>query len=151
MKLKSLKDTQLLSKKFSKILSKGDNILLYGKIGVGKTTFVRSLIHNFEKSKSVAPSQVLSPTFNIVFKYSIKSIQIMHYDFYRINKSNEIGELGVFSDENDNITIIEWPELLKNKPKNRIEIKFKYLEDFKKREVKIKGFGNWKNYDFKKI
>ena len=48
MKLKSLKDTQLLSKKFSKILSKGDNILLYGKIGVGKTTFVRSLIHNFE-------------------------------------------------------------------------------------------------------
>ena len=71
--------------------------------------------------------------------------------FYRINKSNEIGELGVFSDENDNITIIEWPELLKNKPKNRIEIKFKYLEDFKKREVKIKGFGNWKNYDFKKI
>ena len=53
--------------------------------------------------------------------------------------------------ENDNITIIEWPELLKNKPNNRIEIKFKYLEDFKKREVKIRGFGNWKNYDFKRI
>ena len=84
MKLKSLKDTQLLSKKFSKILNNGDNLLLYGKIGVGKTTFVRSLVHNFEKSKGVMLSQVLSPTFNIVFKYSIKSIQIMHYDFYRI-------------------------------------------------------------------
>ncbi len=151
MKLKSLKDTQLLSKKFSKILSNGDNILLYGKIGVGKTTFVRSLVHNFEKSKNITPSQVLSPTFNIVFKYSIKSIQIMHYDFYRINKSSEIGELGVFSDENQNINIIEWPELIKNKPKNRIEIKFKYLDNFKRREVKIRGFGSWKNYDFKKL
>ena len=151
MKLKSLKDTQLLSKKFSKILNNGDNLLLYGKIGVGKTTFVRSLVNNFEKSKGVMLSQVLSPTFNIVFKYSIKSIQIMHYDFYRINKSSEIGELGVFSDENDSITIIEWPELLKHKPKNRIEINFKYLDNFKKREIKIRGFGNWKNYDFKKI
>ena len=74
----------------------------------------------------------------------------MHYDFYRINKSSEIGELGVFSDENDNITIIEWPELLKHKPKNRIEIRFKYLDNFKRREVKIRGFGSWKNYDFKK-
>tara|TARA_B100001996_G_scaffold105239_1_gene79133 strand:+ start:750 stop:1205 length:456 start_codon:yes stop_codon:yes gene_type:complete len=151
MKLKSLKDTQLLSKKFSKILNNGDNLLLYGKIGVGKTTFVRSLVNNFEKSKGVMLSQVLSPTFNIVFKYSIKSIQIMHYDFYRINKSSEIGELGVFSDENDSITIIEWPELLKHKPKNRIEINFKYLDNFKKREIKIRGFGNWKNYDFKTI
>ena len=151
MKLKSLKDTQLLSKKFSKILNNGDNLLLYGKIGVGKTTFVRSLVHNFEKSKNITPSQVLSPTFNIVFKYSIKSIQIMHYDFYRINKSSEIGELGVFSDENQNINIIEWPELIKNKPKNRIEIKFKYLDNFKRREVKIRGFGSWKNYDFKKL
>ena len=71
MKLKSLKDTQLLSKKFSKILNNGDNLLLYGKIGVGKTTFVRALIHNFEKSKGVVLSQVLSPTFNIVFKYSL--------------------------------------------------------------------------------
>ena len=151
MKLNSLEDTFNLSKKIGKLLSNGDVIFLYGEIGVGKTTFVRSLIHNFEKSKGVTLSQVLSPTFNIVFKYSIKSIQIMHYDFYRINKSREIGELGVFSDENDNITIIEWPELLKNKPNNRIEIKFKYLEDFKKREVKIRGFGNWKNYDFKRI
>ena len=124
--------------------------MLYGKIGVGKTTFVRSLVNNFEKSKGIMLSQVLSPTFNIVFKYSIKSIQIMHYDFYRINKSSEIGELGVFSDENDNITIIEWPELLKHKPKNRIEIRFKYLDNFKRREVKIRGFGSWKNYDFKK-
>ena len=150
MKLKSLKETQNFSKKIAAKTKAGDIIFLYGEIGVGKTTFVRSLVHNFEKSKGVMLSQVLSPTFNIVFKYSIKSIQIMHYDFYRINKSTEIGELGVFSDENDNITIIEWPELLKHKPKNRIEIRFKYLDNFKRREVKIRGFGSWKNYDFKK-
>ena len=151
MKISSIRELEKIANKVKKKISPGDVIFLYGEIGVGKTTFARSLINSFEDANRIKKSEVLSPTFNIVFKYSIKSIQIMHYDFYRINKSSEIGELGVFSDENDNITIIEWPELLKNKPKNRIEIKFKYLEDFKKREVKIKGFGNWKNYDFKKI
>ena len=150
MKISSISNLKKLSRNIKKKILPGDFILLYGEMGSGKTTFARFFINNYEKDNKIKKSEVLSPTFNIVFKYSIKSIQIMHYDFYRINKSTEIGELGVFSDENDNITIIEWPELLKHKPKNRIEIRFKYLDNFKRREVKIRGFGSWKNYDFKK-
>ena len=152
MKLNSLEDTFNFSKKIGKLLSNGDVILLYGEIGVGKTTFVRGLINNLEVEKGMVESQILSPTFNIVFDYEIKKLKIMHYDLYRLKNSTGINELGIFVEIEDHITLIEWPELIEKKPKNRIEMFFGYLdEDLKKRNLKIKGYGKWGNYDFKKI
>ena len=152
MKLNSLEDTFDFSKKIGKLLSNGDVILLYGEIGVGKTTFVRGLINNLEVEKGMVESQILSPTFNIVFDYEIKKLKIMHYDLYRLKNSTGINELGIFVEVEDHITLIEWPELIEKKPKNRIEMFFGYLdEDLKKRNLKIKGYGKWGNYDFKKI
>ena len=152
MKLNSIEDTFDLSKKIGKLLSNGDVIFLYGEIGVGKTTFVRGLINNLEVEKGMVESQILSPTFNIVFDYEIKKLKIMHYDLYRLKNSTGINELGIFSEIEDHITLIEWPELIEKKPKNRIEMFFGYLdEDLKKRNLKIKGYGKWGNYDFKKI
>ena len=95
MKLDSIEDTFDLSKKIGKLLSKGDVIFLYGKIGVGKTTFVRGLINNLEAEKGMVKSQILSPTFNIVFDYKIKNLTIMHYDLYRLKNSKDINELGI--------------------------------------------------------
>jgi tRNA threonylcarbamoyl adenosine modification protein YjeE len=152
MKLNSIEDTFDLSKKIGKLLSNGDVIFLYGEIGVGKTTFVRGLINNLEVEKGMVESQILSPTFNIVFDYEIKKLKIMHYDLYRLKNSTGINELGIFVEVEDHITLIEWPELIEKKPKNRIEMFFGYLdEDLKKRNLKIKGYGKWGNYDFKKI
>ena len=152
MKLNSIEDTFDLSKKIGKLLSKGDVIFLYGEIGVGKTTFVRGLINNLEVEKGMVESQILSPTFNIVFDYEIKKLKIMHYDLYRLKNSTGINELGIFAEIEDHIILIEWPELIEKKPKNRIEMFFGYLdEDLKKRNLKIKGYGKWGNYDFKKI
>ena len=152
MKLNTLEDTFNLSKKIGKLLSHGDVIFLYGEIGVGKTTFVRGLINNLEVEKGMVESQILSPTFNIVFDYEIKKLKIMHYDLYRLKNSTGINELGIFVEIEDHITLIEWPELIEKKPKNRIEMFFGYLdEDLKKRNLKIKGYGKWGNYDFKKI
>ena len=152
MKLNSIEDTFDLSKKIGKLLSKGDVIFLYGEIGVGKTTFVRGLINNLEVKKGMVESQILSPTFNIAFDYEIKKLKIMHYDLYRLKNSTGINELGIFVEIEDHITLIEWPELIEKKPKNRIEMFFGYLdEDLKKRNLKIKGYGKWGNYDFKKI
>ena len=152
MKLNSIEDTFDLSKKIGKLLSNGDVIFLYGEIGVGKTTFVRGLINNLEVEKGMVESQILSPTFNIVFDYEIKKLKIMHYDLYRLKNSTGINELGIFVEVEDHITLIEWPELIEKKPKNRIEMFFGYLdEDLEKRNLKIKGYGKWSNYDFKKI
>ena len=152
MKLNSLEDTFNLSKKIGKLLSNGDVIFLYGEIGVGKTTFVRGLINNFEDQKGMNESQILSPTFNIVFDYVIKELRIMHYDLYRLKNSKDINELGIFVEIENCITMIEWPELIEKKPDNRIELFFSYLEEnLDKRKLEIKGQGKWSNYDFEKI
>ena len=113
MELNSLEDTFNLSKKIGKLLSNGDVIFLYGEIGVGKTTFVRGLINNFEVQQGMNESQILSPTFNIVFDYVIKELKVMHYDLYRLKNSKDINELGIFAEIKDIITIIECPELIK--------------------------------------
>ena len=152
MKLNSLEDTFNLSKKIGKLLSNGDVIFLYGEIGVGKTTFVRGLINNFEVQQGMNESQILSPTFNIVFDYVIKELKIMHYDLYRLKNSKDINELGIFVEIENCITLIEWPELIEKKPDDRIELFFNYLEEnLDKRNLEIKGHGKWSNYDFEKI
>jgi tRNA threonylcarbamoyl adenosine modification protein YjeE len=152
MKLNSLEDTFNLSKKLGKLLSNGDVIFLYGEIGVGKTTFVRGLINNLEVEKGMDESQILSPTFNIVFDYVIKELKIMHYDLYRLKNSKDINELGIFAEIENCITLIEWPELIEKKPDNRIELFFSYLEEnLDKRNLEIKGHGKWSNYNFEKI
>ena len=152
MKLNSLEDTFDLSKKIGKLLSNGDVIFLYGEIGVGKTTFVRGLINNLEVQQDMNESQILSPTFNIVFDYVIKELKIMHYDLYRLKNNKDINELGIFVESENCITLIEWPELIEKKPDDRIELFFNYLEEnLDKRNLEIKGYGKWNNYDFEKI
>ena len=148
MELSLTKDTANLSKKISRILKAGDIIFLYGKIGVGKTTFVRFLINNLEIENGIKKSDVLSPTFNIVYDYRIKKIKIQHYDLYRIKNYNDILELGMFESTTDYIKLVEWPELIKIKPKNRIDIFFRYSKSMKSRQAKVLGFGKWKDYNF---
>jgi len=151
MQLKSLEDTKNFSKKISKIIGIGDIILLYGEIGVGKTTFVRFFINYLENKNKIKNSDVLSPTFNIVYDYNVGSIKILHYDLYRLKNYKDISQLGMFESSNDYIKIIEWPELINPKPKNRIDIMFRYSKSMNSREIKIFGFGKWKDYKFNEI
>ena len=151
MQLKSIKDTQNFSKSVSKIISAGDIIFLYGDIGVGKTTFVRFLINHLESKNGIRNSEVLSPTFNIVYDYDVRHTKILHYDLFRLKNYKDILQLGMFDASKDCIKIIEWPELIKHKPKDRVEILFKYSKLINSREVKIFGFGKWKDYKFNGI
>ena len=151
MELSLLKDTKNLSKKISKIINAGDVIFLYGEIGVGKTTLIRFLINHLEVENGIKKSDILSPTFNIVYDYDIKKIKIQHYDLYRLKNYKDILELGMFETSKDHIKIIEWPELIELKPKDRIDILFQYSKLIDSREVKINGFGKWKDYKFNEI
>ena len=151
MQLKSLEDTQNFSKNISKIISSGDIIFLYGDIGVGKTTFVRFLINHLESKNGIKKSDVLSPTFNIVYDYDVGNLKILHYDLYRLKNYKDISQLGMFETSNDSIKIVEWPELIESKPKDRIEIQFQYSKLVDSRKIKIIGFGKWKDYKFNGI
>ena len=149
MKISSLKDLHKFTNKISEIILPGDYLFLFGEIGVGKTTFARQLINVFELKNNIKKSEVPSPTFNILFEYELKDFIIKHYDLYRLKNEEEIKNLELFEIEEKNITLIEWPELIKNKPINRIDLFFKYTKDMKQRVLNIKLAGRLKKYDFK--
>tara|TARA_B110000977_G_C10687413_1_gene342066 strand:+ start:32 stop:484 length:453 start_codon:yes stop_codon:yes gene_type:complete len=147
MIVKSLDHLNIISKKISAHLSKKDCIFLIGEIGVGKTTFTRFLINHLQEEKDLKPTEVLSPTFNLLYEYDIKDLKIMHYDLYRIKETKELDHLGVFSDDFDTIKIIEWPDLIKAPLDNKLEIYLNYGASENEREIKLIGFGKWKNFE----
>ena len=137
--LSSEKKTEELADKILKKIKVGDIIFLYGEIGVGKTTFIKYLINGFQKKNKLKLTEVTSPTFNLLNEYQINQIKINHYDLFRLKSVEEIKNLGLFEDNRNLITLIEWPQIIKKKPKNLIELNFKYEDDHKKRSAQIKG------------
>ena len=67
----SIKETQSFAADFAKTIPAGTVIGLIGDLGTGKTTFVRFFINNLENKKKIKNSDVLSPTFNIVYNYNL--------------------------------------------------------------------------------
>ena len=147
MIVKSLDHLNQISKKISQKLEKGDCIFLIGEIGVGKTTFTRYLINNLQNQKGLKETEVLSPTFNLLYEYEIKDLKIMHYDLYRIKKTNELDHLGIFSENEKTVKIIEWPDLIKTPLTNKLEIHLEYGENDKERKMQINGVNKWKDFE----
>ena len=137
--LSSEKKTQELAYKFLKKLKPGDTVFLYGEIGVGKTTFIRYLINGFQKKNKLEITEITSPTFNLLNEYQINKIKINHYDLFRLKSTDELSNLNLFDDSMSTITFIEWPEIIKEKPENIIELTFEYEKNYEKRFVYIKG------------
>ena len=131
-----------VAKNFSKILKKGDIVFFHGEIGVGKTTFIRHLINNFQKINNLNQTEVTSPTFNLVNEYDVKTFVIQHYDLYRLTSSEETKNVGLLENQNEILTLIEWPEKIDNKIDNKIDLFFEYGEDINKRFLSIKGLNN---------
>ena len=131
------KKTSFVAKKISKFLKKGDIIFCNGEIGVGKTTFVKYVINEFQKKFNLTPTEVPSPTFSILLEYPLKNFSIKHYDLYRINEFNELYEVGIFENVTENLVFVEWPEKLKGKIKCTLELNFEYNNNFNKRFLNI--------------
>ena len=147
MIVKSLDHLNSISIKISKKLEKGDCIFLIGEIGVGKTTFTRHLINNLQKQNGLKETEVLSPTFNLLYEYDIKDFKIMHYDLYRIKKVRELDHLGLFSDGLDTVKVIEWPDLINIPLENKLEIHLEYGQHENERNMKFIGFEKWANLE----
>ena len=146
MIIKSLEHLSLFSKKIVDNISKEDCIFLYGEIGAGKTTFARYFINYLQKKEKIRETDVLSPTFNLVYEYEIKKFKIMHYDLYRLRTIQEIKQLAIFEENKKTIKIIEWPELLENNIRDKLEINFEYTKNDQQRVIKLSGYGRWKNF-----
>ena len=151
MIIKSLDHLQLISKKIADQISEKDCIFLVGEIGVGKTTFARSLINYFQKKEGVKQTQVLSPTFNLLYEYDINKIKIMHYDLYIIKSREELKQLGIFNENTNSIKIIEWPQLVETNISDVLELHLSYSKNQDERDLILKGKGKWKEFDLNEL
>ena len=135
----SEKLTKELAKEFTKYLKGGEFIFLYGEMGVGKTTFVKYFINEYQKINNLTQTEITSPTFSLLNEYQVKDIRIKHYDLFRINRKEDINNLDIFEKDNKLITLIEWPQLIADKKDIKfIALTFNYLNDLNDRSVDIK-------------
>ena len=131
---KSEKDTINFAKDFAKNLKVGDIIVLSGELGSGKTKFVQGILENFGMANEIS-----SPTFTIVNEYNSPTINIYHFDVYRLEDSDEFYAIGGDEYFSKGICIIEWGEMIENiLPKPYTKITFsKSNDDVNYRELEI--------------
>ncbi len=131
---KSEKDTINFAKDFAKNLKVGDIIVLSGELGSGKTKFVQGILENFGMANEIS-----SPTFTIVNEYNSPTINIYHFDVYRLEDSDEFYAIGGDEYFSKGICIIEWGEMIEDVlPKPYTKITFsKNNDDVNYRELKI--------------
>ena len=139
IEITSEKLTKELAKEFTKYLKGGEFVFLYGEMGVGKTTFVKYFINEYQKINNLTQSEITSPTFSLLNEYQVRDIRIKHYDLFRINKKEDINNLDIFEKDNKLITLIEWPQLIADKQDIKfITLTFNYLNQLNDRTVDIK-------------
>lgn len=135
----SEKLTKELAKEFTKYLKGGEFVFLYGEMGVGKTTFIKYFINEYQKINNLTQTEITSPTFSLLNEYQVKDIRIKHYDLFRINRKEDINNLDIFEKDNKLITIIEWPQLIADQQDIKfITLTFNYLNQLNDRTVDIK-------------
>jgi tRNA threonylcarbamoyladenosine biosynthesis protein TsaE len=140
--ISSEETTRELAKDLSNYLKGGEIIFLYGEMGVGKTTFVKYLINQFQIKKKLKITEVTSPTFNLLNEYEADNLLIKHYDLFRLKDKSEIKNLDLFENNKNTITLIEWPQLInKENFKRIIDLIFNYENELNNRSIKIDGLG----------
>ena len=138
--ISSEETTRELAENFSNYLTGGEVIFLYGEMGVGKTTFVKYLINQFQINKKFQITEVTSPTFNLLNEYEVDNLVIKHYDLFRLKDKSEIKNLDLFDKNKSTIILIEWPELIKKENfKKTIDLTFSYENELNNRSIKING------------
>jgi len=122
--LESEKDTDHLGQTLSAFAAPGDCILMRGQIGAGKSALARAFI----RARLGADTDVPSPTFTLVQTYEHEDVEIWHADLYRLTDPQEVVELGLVDAMEDQICLIEWPELLDDiSPAKALDIQLEVL------------------------
>ena len=96
--------TARLGEKIAAALCAGDVVALSGPLGAGKTALARAAI-----ARLTGRAEAPSPTFTLVETYETAKFPLFHFDFYRLEKAEDVFELG-FEDALEGVCLIEWPE-----------------------------------------
>lgn len=116
---KDISETRNFARDFAKTLRAPVTVALHGDLGMGKSEVARTIIQTLCGADTVVPS----PTFTLVQTYIADDVRISHFDLYRINDTSELVEIGLdYAIQND-ITLIEWPDIAADMlPENTIHI-----------------------------
>ena len=140
--------TRTIAQQLSNISKKGDVFGITGKMGSGKTTFIRYFIQKISKV-----SNVPSPSYNIILPYDCNKSKVYHMDAWRLKNYNEALSLGITEMFDDTIFLIEWAEKIKTiLPNNYLKLSIKNIKN--KKVLELEGDEKWKirlkrlpNYD----
>lgn len=125
----SQQESVTFAHKFAANLKTGAIVALTGDLGAGKTFLCREIIKYFCGNNT----KVTSPTFNLLQTYQTYDFIIYHFDLYRLKSPEEIYELGLEEALNNNICLIEWPEIITHiLPKSLINIHLEIIEEDKR-------------------
>ena len=111
IKIDSLDNIHVAAKEFIANMGTGKVFAFYGKMGAGKTTFIKAICEELGVNDVIT-----SPTFAIVNEYTADNdTPIYHFDFYRIKKLEEVYDMG-YEDYfyGGNLCLLEWPELIED-------------------------------------
>lgn len=125
-------DTIKIAQDIASKIKKGDIITLSGDLGSGKTFFTNAFINYLLLQDKMKPVNIVSPTFNIVKTYETNKFTIYHFDLYRLKHQEELYELDLDT-AFQNVSLIEWPEIINNilPEKNIIKIRIEISENFR--------------------
>jgi tRNA threonylcarbamoyladenosine biosynthesis protein TsaE len=135
--------TTRLGQVIAPLLAPGDSLLLYGPLGMGKSTLARGLI----RALTTPDEDVPSPTFTLVQFYE-SDPPVAHFDLYRLTRPEEAFEVGLDEALDDGCAIIEWPERLGEAPgrflgPDRLVIEISEQGDG--RLASVSGAGRWED------
>jgi len=131
-------DTARLGAAIGGEVKKGEAICLSGPLGAGKSTLARGLIRALTGEETEAPS----PTFTLVQAYEGRRFPIAHFDLYRLEKPEEVLELGFDDALHEGAAVIEWPEKLGHHlPANRLDVELTIEGD--RRRARLSPHGAW--------
>ncbi len=139
----SEKETIELGKKIASKLTKGMVIVLTGDLGSGKTKLTEGILSYFGLENEIS-----SPTFTIVNEYYTESLNLYHFDVYRLADIDEFYAIGGEEYFEKGASIIEWGELIEEAlPYDYVKINFsRDLENETLRKINIENVGNVKFY-----
>ena len=143
-RLRDVGETSRLAETLSRYLRPGDVIGLGGDLGLGKTTLARALINALAQRLGAPAEEVPSPTFTLVQVYELPGLIVSHFDLYRIERPEEIRELGLADAIADGVVLIEWPERLGAwLPADRLDVVLGPGAGPDERIAEIAGHGEW--------
>ena len=133
--------TTALGQAIAPLLTTGDSLLLYGPLGMGKSTLARGLI----RALTTPDEDVPSPTFTLVQFYE-SDPPVAHFDLYRLTRPEEAFEIGLDEALDEGCAVIEWPERLGDDPGRFLgadQLIVEISEQGDGRLATVSGVGRW--------